>query len=203
MNVLIAKLGATGDVVRTTTLLRSLSGEVTWLTDPRNTLLLQNLPREVRCFSWNERDSCGDRSYDLVINLEDTLDVAKYLATLDHRRQWGAQLGPGDTVVYTEDSRCWFDLSVISRFGRQRADELKLNNRSTYQDLIFQGLGMRFSGEGYLLPPTASSPLTGDVAIASEAGPVWPMKKWAYYEELRQRLEDSGLVVNFLPTRPS
>jgi len=203
MNVLIAKLGATGDVVRTTTLLRSLNGEVTWLTDPKNTVLLQNLSRDIRCFSWTERDSCRDRSYDLAINLEDTIDVATYLATLDYRRLWGAQLGADNNVVYTEDARCWFDLSVVSRYGRQRADELKLANRSTYQDLVFQGLGLRFSGETYLLPPTPRSPLVGDVAIAAEAGPVWPMKKWAYYDELRQKLEDGGFVVNYLPNRPS
>jgi len=203
MHILIAKLGATGDVVRTTTLLRSLDGEVTWLTDPKNTVLLKDLSRDVRCLSWTERDSCRDRSYDLVINLEDTIDVATYLASLEYRRQWGAQLGPNNSVVYTEDSRCWFDLSVISRYGRQRADELKLANRSTYQYLVFQGLGLRFSGETYLLPPTPRSTLVGDVAIAAEAGPVWPMKKWAYYDELRQKLEDAGLVVNFLPNRPS
>ena len=29
------------------------------------------------------------------------------------------------------------------------------------------------------------------------------MKKWAYYDELRQQLEAAGLVVNFLPKRPS
>ena len=203
MQVLIAKLGATGDVVRTTTLLRALSGEITWLTDPKNTLLLQNLARDVRCLPWNERDSCRDRTYDLVINLEDTLDVASYLASLDYKKIWGAQLGPGNAVTYTDDARCWFDLSVISRYGRTRADELKLANRSTYQDLIFRGLGLRFSGETYVLPPTPQSPLQGDVAIASEAGPVWPMKKWAYYDELRHELESAGFVVNVLPNRPS
>jgi ADP-heptose:LPS heptosyltransferase len=41
------------------------------------------------------------------------------------------------------------------------------------------------------------------VAIAADAGPVWPMKRWAYYGELIQRLEDQGLIVNVLPKRPS
>src|SRR5438067_3698951 len=38
MNVLIIKLGAAGDVVRTTTLLRRLSGQITWLTEAKNTI---------------------------------------------------------------------------------------------------------------------------------------------------------------------
>lgn len=203
MDVLIAKLGATGDVVRTTSLLGSLRGKVTWLTEQKNTVLLRDLPQEVRCFSWEDRDGCRDRTYDLVINLEDTLDVATFLAEIDQRRLWGAQVGPDKRVTYTEDSCAWFDLSIISRHGRRRADELKLANRATYQELIFQGLGMQFSDEAYVLPPTPRASLVGDVAIASEAGPVWPMKKWAYYEELRRELEGAGLVVNFLPKRPS
>jgi ADP-heptose:LPS heptosyltransferase len=36
-----------------------------------------------------------------------------------------------------------------------------------------------------------------------EAGPVWPMKNWAYYDDLRARLKADGLRVNVLPLRPS
>jgi len=45
--------------------------------------------------------------------------------------------------------------------------------------------------------------LKGDVAIAPEAGPVWPMKKWAHYDRLKRELESSGLTVNVLPVRPT
>ena len=47
------------------------------------------------------------------------------------------------------------------------------------------------------------TPLTGDVAIAPVAGPVWPMKGWAYYDQLKAELERTGLRVNFLPRRNS
>ena len=63
--------------------------------------------------------------------------------------------------------------------GRTRADALKLQNRRTYQELIFAGLGLRFDGERYVLPAPAATDLSGDVAIAPVAGPVWPMKGWA------------------------
>jgi heptosyltransferase-2 len=106
-------------------------------------------------------------------------------------------------MSYTEDSSRWFDMSLISRYGRHKADELKFQNRFTYQELIFSGLGLEFRGEPYLLPPTSTSALRGDVAIASEAGPVWPMKKWAEYGWLKDQLESRGLTVNYLPVRPS
>ena len=56
-------------------------------------------------------------------------------------------------------------------------------------------------GRDILLPAAIETGLSGDIAIAADAGPVWPMKKWAYYDELRAELEGAGLVVNFLPKR--
>jgi heptosyltransferase-2 len=84
-----------------------------------------------------------------------------------------------------------------------RADELKLQNRRTYQELIFEGMGYRFNGETYCLPRGIRGNLAGDVAIANNCGSVWPMKNWAYYDDLKQRLEERGLSVNYLPQRRS
>jgi len=203
MKILIIKLGATGDVVRTTPLLSQLTGQITWLTAAKNSTLLENLTGNLRCFSWEERASVLDTDYDLAINLEDTIDIAQFLRTIECLEIFGAYLASNDSVTYTESSRRWFDLSLISSYGRQRADELKLVNRQTYQELIFDGLGLRFEGEAYMLPEAIEPGVSGDVAIAADAGPVWPMKKWAYYDELKQRLESRGLTVNVLPQRPS
>ena len=69
--------------------------------------------------------------------------------------------------------------------------------------MIFEGLGFPFTGENYFLPQAIETGLSGDVAIAADAGPVWPMKKWAYYNELKQELEQQHLTVNVLPERSS
>ena len=205
MNVLVLKLGATGDVVRTTPLLRRFRGEVSWLTATKNAVLLQNLPlgKSLRCVSWDEREVLRDRKYQLVINLEDTLDVASFLNSLEYERLFGAYADSANVLRYTDDSRRWFDLSLISRYGKSQADRLKLLNRHTYQDLIFSGLGLQFNGERYMLPEPIETGLAGDVAIAAEAGPVWPMKNWAHYARLKTELEGLGLTVNLLPHRTS
>lgn len=203
MNVLIIKLGATGDVVRTTPLLRRLDGQVTWVTAPKNTALLENLADNLRCFSWEHRQLVPDIRYDVIINLEDTLEVGLYLKTLQATQLFGAYVDSENRLTYTDNSRDWFDLSLVSSFGRERADQLKLQNRRTYQDLIFKGLGLHFEGESYLLPEPIETDLSGDVAIASDAGEVWPMKKWAHYDKLKRELEAQGLTVNVLPKRPS
>jgi heptosyltransferase II len=203
MNILIAKLGASGDVVRTTPLLRKLRASVTWLTDEKNTVLLRCLNRDLRCLCWRERDLLRDRAYDLVINLEDSFEVGHFLTTIQFKQLFGAYAGPENTLRYTDDSRGWFELSLISAHGKETADSLKLRNRHSYQELIFQGLGLRFEGERYVLPSPVKTDLEGDVAISPEAGPVWPMKNWACYNQLKQRLEQRGLKVNVLPKRSS
>jgi heptosyltransferase II len=203
MNVLIIKLGATGDVVRTTPLLRLLKDSVTWITAAKNAVFLEGLADNLRHFSWEERARALDIPYDLAINLEDTPEVALFLKSARPTEKFGAYADSSGKLCYTDNSKCWFDLSLISSHGRQQADRLKLLNRQTYQELIFAGLGLHFAGEPYLLPEPIKTGLSGDVAIAAEAGPIWPMKRWARYAELQQRLENKGLIVNVLPKRPS
>jgi heptosyltransferase-2 len=203
MKVLIVKLGATGDVVRTTPLLRRFSGPVTWITAPKNVVLLRNLSDQLKCVAWEQRDEVRTAKYDLVINLEDDLQTAQFLKTVEYGQLFGAYADANDVLRYTEDSRRWFDLSLISAYGRHEADRLKLLNRQTYQELVFAGLGFKFSGERYLLPAPVETGLSGDVAISAEAGPVWPMKNWAYFEQLKRELEARGLKVNLLPLRSS
>ena len=123
MNVLILKLGATGDVVRTTPLLSRLNAQITWLTAPKNTVLLEDVKDNVRCFSWEERERALDTDYDLAINLEDTLDVAQFLKTVRCGQRFGAYVDSTNSLRYTEDFRRWFDLSLISTYGKQKADK--------------------------------------------------------------------------------
>jgi heptosyltransferase II len=201
MSVLIIKLGATGDVVRTTPLLRRLDEPVSWVTAENNLVLLEGIDRKVRCVSWENRKLVADAAYDLVINLEDDRETSRFLKELKFKQLFGAHLNEDDQLTYTLDSRSWFNLSLISTYGREEADRLKLLNRRTYQELIFEGLGLGFNGEPYYLPPSQPTGLKGDVAISATAGPVWPMKKWAYYDELKSELESRGLKVNTLQSR--
>ena len=203
MNTLILKLGATGDVVRTTPLLKQLPGEVSWVTASKNVPLLAGLTKTLRTTAWESRAAFCDREYDLVINLEDTADVAQFLPQVKFKKLFGAFAAADGKLDYTEDSRGWFEMSLISRFGKAEADKLKLQNHRTYQDLVFEGLGLKFKGEGYLLPTPAKTDLYGDVAIAPKAGHVWPMKNWAFYDGLKSALEQRGLKVNVLPERAS
>ena len=202
MNTLILKLGATGDVVRTTPLLHRLPGEVTWITAAKNRSLVEGISPHVTCYSWEERAAAAATAYDLVISLEDEMECGTYLQGIASGRHFGAYLDPAEgRMRYTADAARWFDLSLISDHGREEADHRKSLNRRTYQELIFEGLGWNFAGEPYLLPPAVPTGLTGDVAISPVAGPVWPMKAWDHYGALQEALEARGYRVNILPVR--
>jgi heptosyltransferase II len=203
MDILIIKLGATGDVVRTTPLLKRLPCQVTWITATKNTELLRGLVEDLNCLTWEARASVQGQMYDLAINLEDDLETAQLLRTVRFRQLFGAYADSDNRLRYTDDASAWFDLGLISVYGREKADYLKLKNRQTYQELVFRGLGIAFEGDRYLLPKAVETGLVGDIAISSAAGPVWPMKNWAYYDQLKEELEARGFVVNFLPKRNS
>ena len=190
-------------MVRTTALLRRLEGRITWITARGNLPLLEGVRTDMRCLAWDDREQAAGTDYDLAINLEDELETAQFVEPMHPARVFGAKLAADGSIGYSEDAREWFDMSLISRFGRRRADEIKLLNRRSYQEIVFAGLGYRFSGEAYVLPAPTATELHGDVAIAPVAGPVWPMKNWAHYDALQHRLEAAGLRVNVLPRRDS
>ncbi len=201
--LLIVKTGAAGDVLRTTVLLRFYADwEIDWLVASENRQLLDDR-RLSRVF-----DNVGvlnqARPYDLVICLEDDeAFVGEVFARVRTPRVFGSYIGPDHRITYTEDSAGWFDLSLISRFGITKANELKLRNRKSYQELIVSALGMKFRDEGYVMPSiTKQSSLEGDVAIAARAGGRWPTKTWAHFGRLSEELSKECLV-NILPARPT
>jgi heptosyltransferase-2 len=201
MRILIIKLGATGDVVRTTTLLHVLKGKIHWVTSKENAVMLQDIPNIDKCVIWEESSNLKGNQYDLVINLEDTHEVAELLNHITYDALFGAYLNSKSHITYTESAQEWFDLSLISRYGKQSADQLKLENRKSYQEMIFKGLGYTFKGEKYFLPKATKTDLKGDIAIAPKAGSIWPMKNWAYFDMLKLQLEEMDFKVNYLPLR--
>jgi heptosyltransferase-2 len=201
-NILIIKLGALGDVVRTTALLRVLPAKVTWVTSAQAAPLLRGNPYidRLHCIEDSQDLLMGDE-YDLVINLEDDPAAAKRASDVEKRTMVGAYMGEHG-IAYTESASDWFDMSLISRFGKAKADELKMRNRKTYQEFLFAMLGRPFRGEEYVLNmPLTRSPEGNLVGLETRAGDVWPMKRWNKYEELAERLEGEGFRIKIFQQR--
>lgn len=199
--LLIIKTGAAGDVLRTTPLLRSFrEWEIHWLTASENRDLLDGATLDKVMVQPAEVGT--DSSYDLVISLEDDADLLRAVfSRIRATRVFGSHPADNDGLTYSADANEWFDMSLISRFGRKRADELKLKNRDSYQSIIFRGLGLRFSGERYIMPEhLPHTGLKGDIAVAPKAGARWPIKNWHYFDRLIEDLSRQ-YSVNVLPMR--
>jgi len=133
MRILIIKLGAIGDVLRTTSILAGLAQKypgatIDWLTLPSGREVLLHNRLVNRIFLWEERQNIG--KYDLVIGLEDEKEVCEFVSQAAAGEIKGAYLKNGKTV-YT--SSAWFDMSAISRYGLAQANILKQKNRKTFQ----------------------------------------------------------------------
>jgi len=68
--ILICKIGALGDVVRTTPILRVLNGEIFWLTSKGGKEILPKI-KKLKIFTLNEFKKIKNLSFDLILNLEE------------------------------------------------------------------------------------------------------------------------------------
>jgi len=194
--ILIIKLGALGDVLRTTPLLRVLKGEITWVTSEESAPLLagNRYINRLICMKGADTPRIKER-FNLVVSLEDDPAAAALASSVKTHELVGAYLD-NSRVRYSASAREWFDMSLISRFGKEKADGMKMNNRRTYQDFLFSMVGRRFQGEEYVLnTPLTKCQVPGLVGLESRAGAVWPMKRWSGYERLAARLEEVGFKV--------
>ncbi len=199
---LIIKLGALGDVLRTTPLLRRLEGEVTWVTGKEALPLLAGNTRIARLLDISRTVEVRGRRFDRVINFDEDRAACALASAVRARRRTGAFLKDGK-ISYCAASAPWFDMSLISRLGRQEADRLKLANRRSYQSLLFSACGLRFAGEEYLMPlrvPATPGPL---VALEPRTGERWPLKRWPGCRELARLLAERGVPHFFLRRRHS
>jgi len=193
-STLIVKLGAMGDVLRTTTILRVLDGPVTWVTRRASIPLLENNPRVTEIIPFDDAGRLCGRRFDLVACLDDEPEACQLLDTVSWQHRVGAYLDDG-TVRYGESAAAWYDMGLVSRFGKERADELKRLNRRSYQEFLFGMFGRSFAGEEYVFgypPREVSAPRIG---IESRADPRWQFKRWGRYPELCERLQNDGLEV--------
>ncbi len=193
-STLIIKLGAMGDVLRSTTILNLLEGPVTWVTRPASVLLLDNNPRLAEVVPFDAADRLQGRHFDLVACLDDEPEACRLLdrITWDHRI--GAYLESGQ-VRYGDSAAPWYDMGLLSRFGKERADELKRLNGRAYQEFLFEMFGRRFAGEEYVFGYAPRAGLPSRIGVETRADPRWQLKRWGRYPELTERLRANGLDV--------
>jgi heptosyltransferase-2 len=197
MKILIIKTGAAGDVLRTTPLLSYFKNdEVHWLTSDKNICLAGG----------NKILTDGtkiDDHYDWVINMEENPSTFECTEEIAASRHTGPYRGKDGKVYYQPCPNKWFDMSRISSLGKEKADQLKWENRLTYQQMLFEMIGAEFKYEPYMVPTynPMNSICKGDVGVIFSDDSVWPTKNWAYLKHTAEWLADAGYVVNMLKRR--
>lgn len=191
--ILIIKLGALGDVIRTTPLLRVLKGEITWVTQPAAVPLLRKNPFIHQIVPLKKDfSSLLRRQYDLVLNLDEDVTAVE-LATLAKKSELVGPYGTPSGTRYTDSSADWFDMSLISRLGKKKADQKKWRNRRTYQEILFEMVGKKFKGEEYILPVKGSHQSSGIVGLEARSGERWVAKRWPRFEEFIELLNEARM----------
>jgi heptosyltransferase II len=187
VRILIVKHGALGDVVRTSYFAGALKRkygeqlELSWVTSPAALPLLADNPHVDRV-SVSFSDFQGD-AFDVVYSLDDEGPVLEAVSKLRAQTISGALLHEGKPS-YSPDAAEWFDMGLLSKFGKARADQLKRLNTRGHAEIfqrIFQVDAVRpeffLSRDGKaaaagFLPGRASL-----VGINPYAGGRWPSKE--------------------------
>jgi len=193
---LIIKIGALGDVLRTTPILRQLNGEIWWLTASESIPLIPKA-NVFKAVPIEESHHLHGLTFDTILSLDDDYEAALIASKIPCRRLVGAYLDNG-SITYTPDSNAWFDMSLISRQGKEVADQQKLENKRSWQEMLFEMWGGAFRGEEYIIEPYPSIEKTFDFGIEVRAGKRWPTKVWNQYPALAVALLNDGYSVQVL-----
>lgn len=139
LKILIIKHGALGDVVRTSYFIEPLKKKwvdslIFWKTEENARDILQNVPGLDRLStSWSD---LLEINFDIVYSLDDEMEVLSWVSKLSTNKLVGAYIDSNNRALYTENSSLWFDMGLRSKFGKEIADNLKLNNKKGHGEIF-------------------------------------------------------------------
>ena len=165
-SILILKTAALGDVLRTTSILPGLAARyrdarVTWVTAPGAVDLVRTHPlvatvEAVDVGSPASVESMtrklGNVRWTRAISLDDERPLCQLASALDVEHLSGAYLDARGERTYTPDTAPWFDMGLISRFGKETADRLKIENRKSHPQIYAEMLGIPMGKPSLALP---------------------------------------------------
>lgn len=216
-NLLIIKLDAMGDVLRTTCLLpvmaKAWSGmRITWITRSESVPLLENNPyiTEVIPYDADALVHLSSRTFDRVINL-DAGKISSGLATIARAKEKIGYIMHEDGYVTGTNKAAdeWLRMGIF--------DDLKKTNKRSYQEIMCLILGLPTDGMNYVLELTGSEKEEGRqhllklgidlnksiIGIHTGGGGRWFLKQWneesfvALISELTHELRHDTQILLF------
>jgi len=203
--ILLIKLGAIGDVVRITPLAKALkekypNAQLTWLVDKVSKELIIANPYIDRVLEYNFETymQLVAEQFDILINLEKDPKTCALAMHCQAKEKIGYALSPkGYLVPFNKETQEHFEM-CMDNYGK------KTQNRKSYQELMFDIVGIPFNNNDYELYfpdgedeylknfKTKHGIKDNEVIIGMNTGcgPVYPHKKWTDdgYKEIIRRL---------------
>ncbi len=202
-NNLIIKTGAAGDVVRTTSLLNILKGNIYWVVDSKNSAIFpDNFPGlHVLTPADIEKTNLRYTNFDLVLSLEEDAECARLASSVTSKELIGVYLSH-EGLTYSAQSSGWYDMSLISKKGNVVANALKKSNPFPFQHWLFNMTGNLFTNQPYAIyHNSAIKKNDGLVGIERRVGQTWPNKNWGGYDLLEKEITALGYRVKDLQQR--
>lgn len=190
--ILIVKLGAMGDVLRTTSILPTLRSvypmpSITWLTEAESIDLLRENPfiDDLMVVNGSSLARLSLENFDLVIAPEAAKGSASLASLARAKEKKGFGLGPAGIVFA-------FNPGAEEIFLMGLFDDVKKHNRKTYEELICQLADLPFERNRPLLCLTEDErrfsaefkkskkidPALTIVGLNTGGGGRWRMKRW-------------------------
>ncbi len=190
--ILIIKLGAMGDVIRSTHILGGLKTKypgchITWVTARGSGELLLNINSVDKTIELSAESAAylAAVKFDLVLSLDPSLEAAGLAENICSKQKKGFGLDPaGKLYPLNKEAREWFLTGIF--------DDLKKANKKTYQEMVSDVTGIKEknsrmivnlsekekqSGADFL----AENKIPGDkpvIGINTGAGGRWKLKRW-------------------------
>lgn len=196
-NILIIKLGALGDVIRTTPLLHRLRAEypsarIWWVT-----LSPEIIPRVVDVvlpLNAEHFPFLQATHFDIIFNLDKDREACGLMASLSADKKKGYTLVNGKPSPIDDDA--------VHKFMTGVFDDLNKANTKSYPEEIFEICGFQFNGERYILDLDETGiswklPRKKKiVGLNTGCGGRWTSRLWAEknWVALAKQLKNAGYV---------
>lgn len=186
MKILIIKLGADGDVLRTIPLARAIkdkfpNSEITWVTGGDVAELLSNLGFVSHVSKIND----DLKSFDRVYNFDIEKDATDLAIKVKSAKRYGFYRD-------NQNQLCAFNLGAEYYLNTIFDDELKKNNKKTYQEMMFELAELPLDKERYVIALSNKDKQYANefsrennlsnkniIGIHMGASSRWPSKAWA------------------------
>ena len=177
--ILIIKLGAVGDVIRTTPLLRALKktgAYITWLTDTPDVVPSGWVDRVLKLNPATLAFLLAAR-FDAVYNLDKDIEAISLCRLVKAEEKYGFTM---------EGSVCVpVDARAKAKWMTGLFDDLNRQNTLSYPEEIFGLCGLKFKGEKYVIELDDSPPFSLKlprplIGLNTGAGARWPSRLWAF-----------------------